>query len=408
MAILATVFGLVSRFFGKILTTTLGWASTLLFGRVPASRQTLLAGMTFGSLVWVAVLVGVLVPDVGTFLIALVPGQDLIPEWVVRVGMLVAAIVIPAVVGIVTLTLTNGARTPRGIATAALRGYPLTALLAGLLAFLAGLAVVRKARSVARGLADAHIPIVVKPGGYLDVARDLDDAVTAAGLDVTPRAAGTAMSTPARWLAAVAGSERGGLVPDRMVELHGPELDVLIYPMDVLISGRPTAVARARAAIASRLTTSHAHLTVSAEAQAIEDRLTALARHDKAAPRPTFGEAAEAELDAIDQSLAMLELPYDEWEVLYRQRLQVERDLRAASMAESRAPDVVTDAERVVASVAGALADPDTVASLDNAAGWRWRIAIAVASVVAAVIGGVLRPSDRGPSRGPTRPTSRT
>ena len=36
MAILAALFAFGSRFVGKILTTALGWASTLLFGRVPA------------------------------------------------------------------------------------------------------------------------------------------------------------------------------------------------------------------------------------------------------------------------------------------------------------------------------------------------------------------------------------
>ena len=47
------------------------------------------------------------------------------------------------------------------------------------------------------------------------------------------------MSRPARWLAAVAGTEPAALVPDRMIQLHGPELDILIYPMDLLISGKP-------------------------------------------------------------------------------------------------------------------------------------------------------------------------
>ena len=36
MAFLAGVFGFIGRFAGKVLTTTLGWASTLLFGRVPS------------------------------------------------------------------------------------------------------------------------------------------------------------------------------------------------------------------------------------------------------------------------------------------------------------------------------------------------------------------------------------
>ena len=402
MAILAALFGLVSRFFGRVLTTTLGWASTLLFGRVPASRQVLLAGLTFGSLAWVAVLAGIVWPDAGAFLIALVPGQDLVPDAIVRLAMLIAAAVIPAVVGLLTLALTDARRSPRGVAVAVARGYPLTALLAVLLVFLAVLAVVRKLRSLAGGRTDTHVPIVVRPGAYEEVARDLDGAVTAAGIEVEPRPVGAAMSTPARWLARVAGSTGATLVPDRMVELHGADLDILIYPMDVLISGRPTAVARARAAIASRLTTSHAHLTVTAEAQGIEDRLTALARREgsNAGARVGFDDEADAELSDIDRALAGIELPYEEWEVLYRQRLQVERDLRRASMASTAASSkaVVGDA---VAGIAEALGDPDTVASLDRAVGWRWRIAVAVASIVVAVFGRLAAP--RGRRTGPGR-----
>ena len=74
------------------------------------------------------------------------------------------------------------------------------------------------------------------------------------------------------------GGGAGSLVPEKLIQLDGKDLDILIYPMDLLISGKPALVARARAAMASRLTTSAAHLTISAEAQAIEDRLAALAR----------------------------------------------------------------------------------------------------------------------------------
>ena len=35
------------------------------------------------------------------------------------------------------------------------------------------------------------------------------------------------------------------------------------------------------------------------------------------------------EFASIDEALAKAPVPYEEWEVLYRQRLQVERDLRA-------------------------------------------------------------------------------
>ncbi|HEV8696849.1 MAG TPA: hypothetical protein VGQ89_04070 [Candidatus Limnocylindrales bacterium] len=337
MAILAALLAFGSRFVGKILTTALGWASTMLFGRVPASRQYLLLGITFGSVIWVVLLVGVLLPDVGTFLLVFVPKQDLIPESTVRLIMLIGALVAPAVIGGITLMLTGpGKRTPHDVLAAVARGYPLTALLAVLLVFLAALAIARKAVSLARGWTDAHVPLVVLPGRYDDVAADLDAAVTAAGLDVEPRLAPAYLAMPARWLAAVAGTSAASLVPERMIRLQGRDLDILIYSMDLLVSGKPKAVARARGAMASRLTTSAAHLTVSAEAQAIEDRLAALARPAgrgaDAAP-PPFDDTTVAAFEAIDAELANLQIPYDEWEVLYRQRLQVERDLRAGAMA---------------------------------------------------------------------------
>ena len=39
--------------------------------------------------------VGVIVPDVGTFLLLLVPSQEVVPEMVIRAAMLIGAIVVP-------------------------------------------------------------------------------------------------------------------------------------------------------------------------------------------------------------------------------------------------------------------------------------------------------------------------
>jgi hypothetical protein len=190
MAILAALFAFGSRFVGKILTTTLGWASTMLFGRVPAKRQYLLLGITFGSVIWIVLLVGVLLPDVGTFLLVFVPDQDIVPDTTIQQIMLIGALVVPAVIGGITLLLSApNKRTAGDVVAAVVRGYPLTALLAVLLVFLAGLAVGRKVISLARGWTDAHVPLVVLPGKYDEVAADLDAAVTAAGLDVEPHLA---------------------------------------------------------------------------------------------------------------------------------------------------------------------------------------------------------------------------
>ncbi|MEP6637970.1 MAG: hypothetical protein ABJC39_01350 [Chloroflexota bacterium] len=396
MAFLAALIAFGSRFASKVLTTALGWASTLLFGRVPASRQILLLGITFGSVIWMVMVAGFIVPDIGAFLLLLIPPQDVVPQGVIRLLMLIGILLVPAIVGVATLALTaKDERHGRRALEAVARGYPLTVLLAVLLIFLAGLAIWRKGVSVARRWTDAHVPMIVKPGAYDQVADDLDRALNAAGFDLTPSTAPSTMSLPAKWLASVAGRTSSSLVPERMLRLKGSDLDILIYPMDVLISGKADSVTRARAAMASRLTTSAAHLTVTAEAQTIEDRVTALAVGSPGHP-PAFDEAAAAEFASIDEALATIRVPYDEWEVLYRQRLQVERDLRAGAMAgeavlgtETPGTDgpigALTSVGRLlregVASLVEAATDETTVKALDKLAGPRWRLAAQVADV---------------------------
>jgi hypothetical protein len=357
MAILATLFGMLGRFAGKLLTTTLGWASILLFGRVPQDRQVVLALVTFGSVVWGVAVVGVVLPYVGAFLLAAVPAPALIGESVLRLAMLVAALLLPAVVGAATIFVVEPARRPKGraIAEQVLRGYLLSPALAVTLILLALVGVARFVHHLALRWSDAHIPIVVRPGGYERVVVDLERALDDAGLDVERRAAPTLLALPGRMLGAIAGAGIRSLVPDRLTELRGRGLEVGLYPSDISIAGDKLSVARARAAIASRLTATAASMTTSAEAQEIEARLERLsaARVAGGTPGADASDAAQAantaarsaspavgggrpldplaELRSIDSELAILTVPHDEWEVLYRERLQVERDLLAGN-----------------------------------------------------------------------------
>jgi len=315
MAILATLFGLVGRYTGRLLTTTLGWASTLLFGRVPQNKQVLLAGATFGSLVWAVLLAGVVLPTVASILLVAVPLPDFVDPLWVRLAMLAGAIVLPLAVGFVIRLIPDAAERPTGRAAIAdiLRGYPLAAGLAVTLVFLAVVAVVTKARSVARRWADAHVPIVVKPGGYEKMVRDLEDALDQSGLGVSRRAAPMVLSVPGQLLAAIAGGSVRSLVPTRIWVLVRPDLEVTLHPSDILVAGTGLRVAQARAAIAARLTTTSAHLTTSAESRGIEDRIEAIAPGPSVDPAP-WGTPNARELREIDQALSQTMLPYDEWD----------------------------------------------------------------------------------------------
>jgi len=324
MAIFAAVFGMLGRFAGKVLTMSLGWASTLLFGRVPRDRQVFLAAITFGAVIWAMLLIGIVLPGVGAFLLAFLPIPSWVDENMVRLGMLVAALLLPPILGATTLKLLKPADRPRGVGAIlgyVVRGYPLAAGLASMLVFLAIIGIVRKGSSLVRRWTDAHIPIVLKPGRYDQLAAELDRAISDAGVDIDVRPAPAVLVVPGRVLAAIAGQQVKGLVPDRLVRLVGRDVEVLIYPSDIGIAGKAVTVSRVQAALASRLTTAQAWLTNTAEGQRIEDELARLATH-----RPVAAERGEA-LAEIDHRLATDDLAYDEWEVLYRQRLQVERDL---------------------------------------------------------------------------------
>lgn len=330
MAIVGSVFAMLGRFAGRLLNSALGWATILLFGKVEGRKQTVLLIIALGSLAWVLTIVGVVFPDIGTFMLAFVPVPDFIDEGVVRLVMLGAALVIPLLIGAAAIFVAEPERRPQGFGLIAgiVRGFPFTLVLAVTIVILALASLVRKVRSMARRWEDAHVPVIVKPGGYDKVLADLQAVLEEAGLAVEPRPAPTILSIPPRLLDAVAGKALGGLVPDRLMLLKSRSLDVLVYPSDVALSGTRESVARARAAIASQLTDSPAYMTASAEAERIEDEIRDVAAATDHVSRTGIG-ALTTRIRALDGRIARLLVPFDEWETVYRERLQIERDLLA-------------------------------------------------------------------------------
>jgi hypothetical protein len=328
VAIITAVVGLLGRFAGRVLSATLGWATLLLFGKVPQSRQTLLLVIVFGSLVWVALLVGVLVPQVGLILIAAVPLPDFIDESWVRLAMLIGAAIIPLLLGLAAVFVTEdkSRRSPAGLVIAVLRGYPFALALTLIIVLLGVVGTVRKLRSLAHRWEDAHIPLIVKPGGYDTVLNDVRRTLVDVDIAVRAKDAGVLLSGPPKLLDAIAGRALGDMVPDRLMVLVGANLEVLVYPSDLAISGTRDRVALVRAALASKVSEAPAYMTTSKEAQQFEDRL------DKIRLLTENGTPADAlvRLAQLDSELARLVVPHDEWEILYRRRLQLERDaLRA-------------------------------------------------------------------------------
>jgi hypothetical protein len=363
MVIVQAILAALFRSAGKLLNTAFGWATVMLFGRVAQDRQIYLSLVSFGSVIWLLALIGVAFPAAGTFLLSFVP----LPAWIdrawVRVAMLVAAVVIPPIVGILATRLVDEEQRGRGAAgfvTAAVRGYPYTIGMALTLLLMLVFAPVLKGRDLLRRWTTQHVPVIVEAEDYPAVVDDLQAALRRGGIDTARGRPSWLLRVPIRILAWFASSAVGDLVAEHLTRLHAPHVEVLLHPSDMVISGRAAEASRARAIVAEHLTFTRAYLTWSKEAHEIEDAL----RRIWESVQGGAGIDALARLHALARRIETLSLPYEEWEVLFRQRLQVERAAlrRLAGLADDAATGTSLPArdgtlQRTVEAVAAALAE---------------------------------------------------
>lgn len=306
---IGAIFAFVGRQLGRILSLAFSWATMALFGRVPEDRQLFLSLMAAASLLWPIVLAGIAVPSFATFLLAFVT----IPAWAdpwVRPAMVVLAVLLPLAVGFLSTKLSNAQ--PRGaeLVRETVRGFPYAIGLFVVLVWMMILAPLTNIRAMLRRWESDHVAIAVQPGGYDTVVRDLHAALERADLRLATRRAGWMYELPGRILALCGGKRVAALVPEKLLVLYDPGVEIVIHPMDLAVRGRKAPLSRARAAIARELTFTRAYQTWTKEAQEIEDALARAAR-------------GEADLDAISRRIAESELDFDQWEILYRLLLQV-------------------------------------------------------------------------------------
>ena len=306
---IGALFAFVSRQLGRLLSLAFSWATLVLFGQVSKDKQLLLSIMALLSLVWPIAIAGVALPSVGTFLLGLVTVPPWVENWV-RVGMLVLAVVAPLGVGFVATRLREQRPGAKGMFRALLAGYPNALALAVVLLWLMLVMPVLKLAAVARRRETAHVPIAIKPGGYEVVVRDLTEALSRAGVRVRRAQAPWPLALPGRVLALVGGAGVRALVPEQLVQLRGGDLVITVHPMDLSLGGKPTVLARARAALVRELSFTEAYQTWTKEAQQIEDALMRAAK-------------GEGSVETIARQLATIDLPFEEWEIVYRILLQV-------------------------------------------------------------------------------------
>jgi hypothetical protein len=337
MAIVQAILAALTRWAGTILNTAFAWATIMLFGKVPKDRQIYLSINSFGSVLWLIALLGIIFPSFTIFLLSFVT----LPSWVdkkwIRIAMAVAAVILPAIVGCMSIFMLSPEKRPRDVAgkvQTILRGYPYTLGMAVTLIMMCVFAPIMELRNLAKGWTSAHMPMVVESQDYLEVVGDVQKTLARCGFETHREPTTWMLRYPTKLLSLLAGGQVHDLVSDEMTTLVSTQIEVMLHPSDLAIRGREFDVAHARAALTQYLGFTKAHMTWDKQANELEDELrqiwlkaSATSNGDRKPAATTQAEASVEELNAIDRKLSKMQLPYEEWQVLFLERLLVEREI---------------------------------------------------------------------------------
>ncbi len=325
MPFLPFVLLLAWQALSKSASFALGWATALYFGQVPGSQGRILAVVSLVAASWVIVIIGFAIP---IFTGALLEAVGVIDRnfdvEAIHYLALVGAIVLapPAVAGGLVIGEFRDERTVSEWLRLIPVSYPAT--------FLLGLAVLEMVAFTPFLLVQrwrqkrtlVQVPLVMKEGTDDD---DLVEAVRAALAsidieDVSVTEATGPKAWPMRTVGFAARHLLGAVVRGDPMRLKADGLEIYAYATNVAILGPTEDAHRVRAAVERELAFRDAYLTWSDDSQKIEDELT---EARKAANGDLDG--LRRRLDEVQDRMDAASLNSEEWNVLYRMRLQVEQ-----------------------------------------------------------------------------------
>ena len=319
--VLLVVWQVVSR----SASFALGWATALYFGQVPGRQGRVLSVVSLLAAAWLILIVGFAIPILGGALLesAGVIDRNFDVEPIHYVGLVAGLVLTPPFVA--AAAVFGEFHDDRSIGTW-LRllpaSFPAT--------FMLGLSVLqmvvvtpvllfqrwRNKRKL------VQVPLVMREGSDDgDLLEAVRTAARAAGIEEArvERASGP-KTWPIRTVAFAAEHLLGAVVRGEPVRLATDSIEIYAYATNVAILGPKEDVYRLRAAVERELAFSNAYLTWNEEAQDFEREL--IDAHESMDGDIT---ALERRLDEIQKRMDIASLNREEWNVLYRLRLQVEQ-----------------------------------------------------------------------------------
>lgn len=330
MVLIQALITWLTRSAGKVLNALVGWSVIGLFGRSSPRQQAVLSGLILAAAIWPLTVLGVIAPRLAAFIVSFVPVARSIPDSTLRIAWIVLMLAIPAAIG-VALAAKAPKEAPReAMLERVARGFPLTLGLACALFMMLVLMPVVRLISIARRWSDEHVPLITEGEQMIEAADRIDAILSAHALEARGAAPPWWMRAPTSVLRALGGRTIAAVMPRDQFYWQGPELQVALYPSDILVRGPKQRASWTHGLIAEAFARGPGFQTFEPRAQEIERQIQRLWRVRDAEPEAHTGSRILlARLREISRDLAEADVPYDEWQVVYRQIAQLARAIDA-------------------------------------------------------------------------------
>lgn len=328
MVLLQAIISLLSRSAGKIFGAMFGWAVSALFGRTTPRERTVLSVVVAAAAAWPILLLGVVAPKVATLLVAFVPVARSAPSGPLRIVWIALALLLPIVIGIVFARRAPPHTRADSGPFKFLRGFQITLGLAGAFLFVLVAAPIRKLISTARGLMDEYIPLIVEPQAYQETARRIESVLVEHGFSLRRRNPSWVMKAPWAIMVSLGGDSFRHFAPQQIELYLAKDLEVVLSASGVTLRGKESTTSRAHGLIAEAMTGTGALQSMDPRAQVVEREIEDVWKVYAARPDDHLESAILLQrVVEISREIANLTVPYEEWQIVYRQALQLSRAL---------------------------------------------------------------------------------
>lgn len=307
----------------------LGWATSLYFGQVPGRQGRMLSVISLVAAGWVILVIGFAIPIFGGAILEAtgVIEENFDVEFIHYAGLVAGIVLVPPIVA--AITVWGEFHEERSIGTwlrLVPMSYPATAMLGASVLQMVAVTPVLLFQRWRQKKKYVQVSLVMREGSdddaMVEALRDALDSIDIRDVDVS-EATGPKV-WPMRTVGFASKHLLGAVVRGDPVRMASDDIEIFAYATNISIQGPKEQTYRVRAAVQRKLGFHDAYLTWNDDAQEIEERL--LTAHREANGDV---EALRERLDEIQGEMDTASLNSEEWNVLYRRRLQVELAARA-------------------------------------------------------------------------------